>query len=174
MNKKATEIMHGMGEPGKSRSQKKRESTALQKTGEALAGLSQPVLDEFGLSSDLDSAVRELRAMKKHEARRRQLQLIGRCMRELGEDEQERLAAFLNSLDKRRQVESGELHRLEEQREALVDEERREAMLAEIAAEYPTAELKKLRHLAETAAVERRGGKGVKAFRGLFRYLKSL
>lgn len=174
MNKENTEIMHGMGDLGKSRSQKKRESTAMQKMGEALAAIGPGPLAELGLSSDLASAINDLRAMKKHEARRRQMQLIGRYMRELDEDEQERIAAFLDSLDKQRQLESGDLHRLEDWREALMAEERREAALAEVAAACPAVELKKLRHLAEAAAAERRNGKGVKAFRELFRYLKSL
>lgn len=174
MNRNETEIVHGMGELGKSRSQKKRESTALQKMGEALTALGPGALAELELQDDLESAVRDLRSMKKHEARRRQLQLIGRYMRELPEDEQERIAAFLEKLDKQRQAEPDELHRLEALRESLMDEGRREAALTEVVAAHPAAELKKLRHLAETAAVERKGGKGVKAFRELFRYLKGL
>ena len=174
MNKDDIEIMHGMGEQGKSRSQKKRESSALQDMGEALAALAPGVLAEFGLPDDLDAAIRDLRSIKKHEARRRQKQLIGRYVRELDVEEHERIAAFLAGLDKQRQVESGTLHKLEEQREALLDEERREAALAGIAAAHPAAELKKLRHLAEAAAAERKGGKGVKAYRELFRYLREL
>lgn len=174
MNNYEIEIQHGMGELGKSRSQKKRESTALQKMGEALAELSASTLGELGLSGDLSAAINDLRSIKKHEARRRQMQLIGRCMRELDEGEQERISAFLESLDKQRQSESGELHRIEEWRDALLDEERREAMLELVRAEYPDAEQKKLRHLAESAAAERKGGKGMKSYRELFRYLKSL
>lgn len=172
MNSPDTEIMHGMGELGQSRSQKKRESTALQKQGETLAALAPNLLAGLGLSEDLDAAIRELRAMKKHEARRRQAQLIGRRMRELGAEERERIAAFLQNLDKRRQKEAGEMHRLEEWRAALLSEERREAALTEIVAACPAAEAGRLRHLAEAAAAERSGGKGVKAFRELFRYLR--
>ena len=168
------EIVHGMGELGKSRSQKKRESTALQKMGEALAALGQSTIDELVLSEDLGAALRALRSMKKHEARRRQLQLVGRYMRELGEEGQERIAVFLDNLDKQRRAESGDLHRLEEWRDALLNEESREFMLEEIAGAHPQAELRKLRHLAEAAAAERRNGKGVKSYRELFRYLKGL
>lgn len=169
-----TEITWGMGELGKSRSQKKRESTAMQKMGEALVALGPALLDDMGLSADLHGAICELRSMKKHEARRRQMQLIGRYMRELDDEEQRRIAAFLDNLDKQRQSDAGDLHRLEAWREALLDESSREETLAAIMAEYQTAEPKKLRHLAATAAAERNGGKGIKSFRELFRYLKQL
>lgn len=169
-----TEFAHGTSELGKSRSQKKRDSTALQKLGEALCSLSSAALAELSLSADLEQAIRELWVTKKHEARRRQNQLIGRYMRDLDESEQERLALFIASRDKQLQTDSSNFHLLEAWREALLDAEQREATLAEISAACPTAELKKLRHMAETAAAERNNGKGVKFYRELFRYLKSL
>lgn len=175
MNKqRETEIMHGMGELGKSRSQKKRESTALQKLGEALAVLGVSQLAALGLSEDLARAIADLRSMKKHEARRRQMQLIGRHMRELDDAEQERIAAHLASLDKQRQSSAEDLHRLEDWREALLNGDTREAALAEIISVFPGAEGGRIRHLAEAAAAERKNGKGVKSFRELFRYLRSL
>ncbi len=71
----------------KSRSQKKRESTALQKLGEELARLSPQLLRGLELPEDLRSALAELPRMKTHEARRRQMQYIGRQMREVEDPE---------------------------------------------------------------------------------------
>lgn len=65
-----------------SRSQKKRDSTALQVMGEEVAALSDNVLESLPVSPLFKDAVRELRRFSSHESRRRQLQYIGRLMRE--------------------------------------------------------------------------------------------
>ncbi|MDL2285558.1 DUF615 domain-containing protein [Desulfovibrio sp. OttesenSCG-928-F07] len=168
------EIDHGMGELGKSRSQKKRESTALQQMGEELSALASATLAELELSPDLFKAIKDLRGIKKHEARRRQNQLIGRFMRELDEEEQERISAFLLSLNQQREAENNSFHALEDWRDALVNEDTREKTLAEVSAAYPAAEVKKMRHLAANAQAERDGGKTSKSYRELFKYLKQL
>ena len=67
----------------KSRSQKKRESTPLQGLGEDLTRLSPAVLRGLDLPADLLSALLEFSKLKTHEAKRRQMQYIGRLMREL-------------------------------------------------------------------------------------------
>lgn len=65
-----------------SRSQKKRDSTALQNLGEDLAALPESVLDAFPLSAKTREAVREWRRFSSRESKRRQMQYIGRLMRE--------------------------------------------------------------------------------------------
>ncbi len=75
------------GQPGdqpvrKSRSQMKRESSALQELGEKLARLPLHALEDFPLSPDLLGAFRDLKAIRSNEARRRHFQYIGRLMRE--------------------------------------------------------------------------------------------
>lgn len=65
-----------------SRSQKKRDSTELQKLGEELAGLAPAKLALLPLTEDLEHAFAEYRKLKSKEAKRRQLQYIGRLMRE--------------------------------------------------------------------------------------------
>ncbi|MCL1916487.1 MAG: DUF615 domain-containing protein [Desulfovibrionaceae bacterium] len=72
---------------GKSRSQKKRESAALQSLGEELARLPHEQLPALALPPELEEALRLLPTINAHEARRRQKQLIGRLMRLLEEDE---------------------------------------------------------------------------------------
>jgi ribosome-associated protein len=82
----------------KSRSQKKRESTALQEQGRFLAALSPAVWETLPLSRELAAALREWRGMRTREAKRRHMQYIGRLMRELDEDAQSALAAALAAL----------------------------------------------------------------------------
>ena len=66
----------------KSRSQKKRESSALQALGEKLARLPLRTLEGFPLAPDLLAAFRDLKAITSNEARRRHYQYIGSLMRE--------------------------------------------------------------------------------------------
>ena len=82
----------------KSRSQKKRESSALQEQGRFLAGLSPALWKKQPLSPDLDEALQAWRSMKTFEAQRRHMHYIGRLMRELDEEEQSALLAALDDL----------------------------------------------------------------------------
>lgn len=66
-----------------SRSAKKRESAALQKLGEKLAGLTPAEREQTSLPEELANALADLDAIKDREARRRQKQFIGRIMREV-------------------------------------------------------------------------------------------
>ncbi|MDR1243183.1 MAG: DUF615 domain-containing protein [Deltaproteobacteria bacterium] len=86
----------------KSRSQKKRESTALQKQSEILSGLSAAQLDEFMLPAELKAAIAHLRTLAKHEARRRQMQYLGRLMRELDAETLNDIAARLAVLRRKK------------------------------------------------------------------------
>lgn len=65
-----------------SRSQKKRDSLALQQMGEALCELGESHLRKMPLPEILREAVLEWKRIKDHEGRRRQMQYVGRLMRE--------------------------------------------------------------------------------------------
>ena len=64
-----------------SKSQKKRDSSRLQNLGEALVELSAERLAKIEMPDSLRLAVQEARRITKHEARRRQMQYIGKLMR---------------------------------------------------------------------------------------------
>ena len=76
----------GQEEERVSRSRRKRESTALQELGEKLAELPPAAQARLPLPSDLRDALNEYRRISNKEARRRQLQFIGRLMREAEAD----------------------------------------------------------------------------------------
>lgn len=100
---RAIEILHGAGEPGKSRSCKKRESADLQRLGEELAALPPARLAAFALPPELASDLRLLAALTQHGARRRQLRFIGRRIREMEEEERQRLLLLVRGRDALRQ-----------------------------------------------------------------------
>ena len=79
-----------------SKSQLKRDMTALQKLGEQLVNEPKERVERVPMPDDLRAAILEARRVKVHEGRRRLLQFIGRLMRELGP---ERVAAIQNAVD---------------------------------------------------------------------------
>ena len=66
-----------------SKSQRKREALALQELGETLVTLKPAQLDKIPLTEELRVAVLAARQMTQRGARKRQLQYIGRLMREI-------------------------------------------------------------------------------------------
>lgn len=64
-----------------SRSEKKRESLAMQKLGEELASLTQAERGELNLPAELTEALKQLDSLRDREAQRRQRQFIGKIMR---------------------------------------------------------------------------------------------
>ena len=69
-----------------SRSQKKRDSSALQDLGKKLAALSNAGRAKLPLPPELARALAQYHTITGHEAARRQLQYIGRLMREAASD----------------------------------------------------------------------------------------
>lgn len=66
-----------------SRTQKKKAAEALQKKGEQLVNLSDADFHLLEIPDELKEALAMARKLTRHEARRRQLQYIGRLMREI-------------------------------------------------------------------------------------------
>jgi ribosome-associated protein len=68
---------------GPSKSQLKREMTALQDLGEELVELSRERLAKIDMPERLRDAILDAQRITKHEARRRQMQYIGKIMRDV-------------------------------------------------------------------------------------------
>jgi ribosome-associated protein len=68
-------------EEGPSKSQRKRDASALQALGEQLAELPAGTLDKMALPDRLRQALDDLPRITAHEARRRHCQFIGKLMR---------------------------------------------------------------------------------------------
>ncbi len=81
-----------------SRSQKKRESLALQEIGERLVAFPRSRLAELPLPPALRDALEDCTRMGSRGAQRRQLQYIGRLMREA--QEEGALRPLLDALDR--------------------------------------------------------------------------
>lgn len=70
-----------------SKSQRKRDATALQQLGEQLARLTAAQLKRIPLPEDLRAAVQLARSITQRGGRQRQLQYVGKMMRQLTEAE---------------------------------------------------------------------------------------
>lgn len=157
----------------KSRSQKKRESTAAQDIGTMLSSLAENELRGLDVPEALIRAIADWKKFPGHEAKRRQMQYIGKLMREVNvENLRGRLDAHL--APSREQTRA--LHALEDLRERLIgaDDKTFETELEALVSAYPEASAAKLRHLALAARAEREKKRPPKASRELFRYLKGL
>lgn len=154
----------------RSRSQKKRESTAIQNLGEALSQKPLSILRGMDLPADLMDALIELDTMTSREARRRQVQFIGRIMREV---DWQSIAEQLERLDAPHQAQNTAFHHLERLRDALLEQP---SSAAALLADLPafSGSIKEIRHLAENAAAERAAKKAPKSGRALFRLLREL
>ena len=81
-----------------SKSQRKREATALQDIGERLVELTAAQLRHIPLPADLLAAVQTAQAIAQRGGRKRQLQYIGKLMRQLSAEEELALRTALQSL----------------------------------------------------------------------------
>ncbi|MFZ1326374.1 MAG: ribosome biogenesis factor YjgA [Candidatus Contendobacter sp.] len=81
-----------------SKSQRKREATALQDLGEQLVKLTAAQLRHIPLPEELQTAVHAAQAIAQRGGRKRQLQYIGKLMRRLDAEETALISTALLSL----------------------------------------------------------------------------
>jgi ribosome-associated protein len=145
---------------------------ALQHMGEALVALEPKRLAELAADASLPDrlvdAIREARAITSWGARKRQLQYIGRLMRDVDPDP---IARRLELLAHGRDAAASHLHALEQWRDRLIAEP---ATLDRLAAEFPRLDRPRFRALIHKAREERSRGAAPHAYRELFRELRAL
>lgn len=151
-----------------SKSQRKRESTALQKLGATLVSLKASQIEQLHLPETLLAAVIEAKRLTKHEAIRRQMQYIGRIMRSVdAEPIQTQIDAWNGVNDQ----EIAKQHQLERWRDRLVEDD---AVLAEFIVHYPACDAQPLRTLIRNTRKERLANKPPANYRALFRMLREI
>ena len=151
-----------------SKTQRKRDMHALQDLGEALVALPAARLAELALPERLRDAVAEARRISRFGALRRQLQYIGRLMRDI---DSSAIAARLDAWNGQSREATAHLHQLERWRERLLEDD---AALEALLAEYPQADVPRLRALVRNARREQAEGRPPASFRALFQALKDI
>jgi ribosome-associated protein len=131
-----------------SRTDLKRESTELQKLGEALLTLRADLMPKLALPEKLVDAIAEAKRITNFEGKRRQMQFIGKLMRGLDEDA---LQSVRDALEEQRKGSASDalaLHQAEKWRDDLID---REDALDAWLREHPDTDTQQLRALIRQA-----------------------
>ena len=149
-----------------SRTKKKQHVEELQKTGAALIALPAAQLDALGLPAQLLAAVREAQRITSHEARRRQVQFIGKVMRKI---DPEPVRAAVAAMANHSATARAGHKRLEQWRERLLGDD---AALTEFVNGHARADLQALRTVIRNARKEIAERKPPRAQRELFRLIR--
>lgn len=150
-----------------SKTQRKRAMAELQCLGEALLELPRAQLQALALPEPLAEALAAAHRIASREARRRQIQFIGRLMRKV---DPEPIRAALAEAEGRSAAARARLRRLERWRERLIADD---AALTEFARAHPAAELQALRAAIRNARKEIAAGRPPRAQRALFRLIRA-
>jgi ribosome-associated protein len=147
-----------------SKSKRKRQMIALQKIGETLVKLPAAQLSKIPLESTLLTAIIAARSLTTHEAKRRQLQYIGRLMRAV--EDTTPIQAALEKLELKSQQSKAQFHQMERWRDTLVSQD--DTAVQEFLQQFPHADRQHLRQLIRNAK------KKAKPDLELFRYVRGM
>jgi ribosome-associated protein len=152
-----------------SKTERKKQMLALQKIGEILVLLPAPQLAKISLPSPLAEAVQTARELSDHEGRRRQLQYIGKLMRNV---EVEPIEAAIRKIQLKDQLSVAKFQQIEKWRDKLIKEG--DDTLQVFLQKYPQTDAQKLRQLQRNAQKEFKAEKSLGADTMLFRYLRDV
>ena len=154
-----------------SKSQLKREMTALQKLGAELIAEPRERVKRVPMPEDVRDAILECQTIKDHEGRRRQLQYVGKKMRTLEEEEVALIRKTIDSWKQPSRAETAAMHALERRRDKLLADD---GALTELRGQYPELDVQQMRTLIRNARREQAEQKPPKAYREIFQVLKQL
>jgi len=151
-----------------SKTRRKKQMHELQHVGAQLVALSADELARIRMPESLREAIEDARRFTRHEARRRQLQYIGRIMRDIDAGPiAEQLAAL--KAPSRRQT--ALFHVAERWRQELLAED---AAMERFVKEFPEADPHRIRAMVDEAREEKRAAQPPRRFRELFHVLSAI
>lgn len=151
-----------------SKSEIKRDAEHLKKLGENLINLTPANLAKIPLDDSLRDAI-ELAQRLRLEARRRQIQYIGKLLRNR---DAQALQEALDKVENRHNQQLALLQKLEQTRDQLL--EQGDTLLSTLLETYPNLDRQHLRNLIRGAQKEKQANKLAKNYREIFQYLKSM
>jgi ribosome-associated protein len=163
------------GTDDQSRTDLKRESTELQKLGADLLGLRADLLARLALSDKFKDAIADAKRITNFEGKRRQMQFIGKLMRQLEPDV---LAAVRAALDEQANGSAAEnltLHQAEVWRDRLIADEDATAQWIKLNPDCDTQQLRALiRQARKDAKPEKPGAapRHGRAYRDIFQLVR--
>jgi ribosome-associated protein len=150
-----------------SKSQRKRDMQALQDLGAELVRLAPEQLRRLALPEALRDAVLEAQRIRAHEGRRRQLQYIGKLMREA---DAAGIRAAIDDLTGASRESVALMHRCERLRESMIADD---DAAADFLAAHPGLDAQWLRAKLRAARLERAGARPPRHARELYQWLRT-
>ncbi|OOH86325.1 hypothetical protein BMT54_11075 [Pasteurellaceae bacterium 15-036681] len=151
-----------------SKSEIKRDAEHLKKLGASLMELNAVNLAKIPLDDNIRDAI-ELAQKLRLEARRRQIQYIGKLLRNV---DPAPIQEALDKVENRHNQQLALLQKLEILRDQLV--EQGDNALNPLIDEYPALDRQHLRNLIRSAQKEKQANKPPKNYREIYQYLKSV
>jgi ribosome-associated protein len=151
-----------------SKSQRKEDMLALQKIGESLIKLTEEQLATIDLPDNLLTAIQHTKLLTSNEAKRRQLQYIGKIMRQI---DPESIKQALKHIEFIHEINTVQFHQIEEWRTKLLVHG--DDALNSFVVDYPKCDRQQLRQLIRNAQQDRKNNKNTGAEKALFKYLRS-
>ena len=170
--RKRTQLVDPKPDPGPvydrpSKSQLKRDMTELQVLGKQIAELPIHRIGQLDLPERLYLEILEFRKINAHEGARRQMQLIGKLMRDV---DPLPLREAIDRFNGASRIEVATMHLAERWRDRLLAEP---GALTEFANAYPALDVTRMRTLLRNAAKEKNEGKPPRDFRELYRMIRA-
>jgi len=150
-----------------SKSELKRQMLALQELGNKLVALSDSQLKQIDMPTNLYDSVHRARKITKHEGLRRELQYIGKIMRNINV---EPIRDYIERLESGKIQDSQQFHLKEQWRQRLVDEPK---ALTEFINTYPNADVQQLRQSIRSHHKAKNEAQKTKAFRLIFKLVQA-
>ncbi len=164
------EFSDNLPEEQLSKTRRKKNMHALQELGETLTTLPPALLAKCNLPAELLQAITEYKRIPdKRGAKKRQMQFIGRVMRDV---DAEPILQVLKEQGQQAELEKRRFHHLDEVREQLLAGD--QAMLDELIRDFDDFDIQYARALIRQAQKEQVDNKAHAASRKLFAYLKEL
>jgi ribosome-associated protein len=151
-----------------SKTRRKKQMKALQDVGASLVKLSNEQLARIEMPEELREAIAACKKFTKHEAIRRQMQYIGRIMRDIDAGP---IAEALGRLEAPTRRDTALFHAAEKWRRELLDSD---DAVKRFVQEFPEADPHRLRGLVEGAREEQRTSRPPRSARELFHVLNAI
>ncbi|MCH9781778.1 DUF615 domain-containing protein [Methylophilaceae bacterium] len=149
-----------------SKTELKRDSKKIQAFGKSIGDLSIDQIKSFDLPDAVFIAITEYKSLKSNAAKNRQVQYLGKLLREI---DLTQAYQQMDQLKNGSQIEIRKNHIVESWRDKLMQD--KEA-LTKLINEFPHIDRQLIRQLIQNAIKERKDSKPPKFYRQIFRYLK--
>ena len=156
-----------MNEDRPSKTRRKKDMTRLQNVGESLVQLPLNRLSEFDIPDSLLQAIKDAKSISQHGAKRRQLQYIGKLMRQV---DVAPIEEKLEHIKKPSNTDVRVLHQIEAWRDQLIKDP---AAVDEFQQEFQSVDVKRLNELIALCAGDRTQKSRI-AYRELFQFISAI